>query len=192
MSVLAVEFQDYWAGLTSKSLGGSSGSSGRTSNPGLFALEGSTTSDSRYQVGGWIEFQEDWAGLTLKSLGGRREAASFICCERNAPSIAKSRRISLDQVLAVEFLNFASFEPVLHSSRSVWKLGSVQSSHISSGITTRNQLILALVFYFKTFEPVQHWSRSVESVEEASNLGMFPVEVVLLVAYQWLNWSTHS
>jgi len=92
----------------------------------------------------------------------------------------KAERISLDQVLAVEFLNFASFEPVLHSSRSVWKLGSVQSSHISSGITTRNQsaveLILALVFYFKTFEPVQHPSRSVESVEEASNLGMFPVE----------------
>jgi len=77
-----------------------------------------TTSDSRYQVGGWIEFQDIWAGLTLKSLGGRREAASFICCERWNPSIAKAERISLDQVLAVE-LNFRTIEPVSHSSRSV-------------------------------------------------------------------------
>jgi len=50
---------------------------------------------------------------------------------------------------------------------------------------------LALDNYFKTFEPVQHRSRSVESMEEASILGMFPVQAVLL-AHQWLNLSTHS
>ena len=39
---------------------------------------------------------------------------------------------------------------------------------------------------FRTIEPVQHQSCSVESVEEASNLGMFPVES-LLGTSQWLN-----
>ena len=39
---------------------------------------------------------------------------------------------------------------------------------------------------FRTVEPVQHQSRSVESVEEASNLGVFPVESPLGTS-QWLN-----
>ena len=96
----------------------------------------------------------------------------------------------MDQVLAVEFLNFASFVPVLHSSRSVLKLGSVQSSHISSGITTRLLVVevdqvSAVELNFRRFEPVLHQSRSVESVE-ASNLGMFQVES-LLGTSQWLN-----
>jgi len=57
----------------------------------------------------------------------------------------------------VEFLNFASFVPVLHSSRSVWKLGSVQSRHISSDITARNQPAVESHsggLNFRTFEPV--------------------------------------
>jgi len=151
------------------------------------SCSGSTTSDSRYSLN-FKRFEP-----VLHSSRWVEEA-SFICCERNTPSIAKSRRISLDQVLAVELFEFQDYWAGL-ALKSLSGI-SVQSRYNSSGITTRNQsaveLILTLDYYFKTFEPVQHWSRSVESVEEASNLGMFPVESVLLVAYQWLNWSTHS
>jgi len=120
----------------------------------------------------------------------RREGASFICCERWNPSMEVELDLFGSSLSGWIELNFATFEPVLHWSRSVESVVpgiSVQSSHTSSGITTRN---LALVCIFKRFEPVQHQSRSVKSVE-ASNLGMFPVEW-LLGTSQWLNWSTHS
>jgi len=107
----------------------------------------------------------------------------------------------LDQVLAVEFLNFASFALVLHSSRSVWKLGSVQSRSLSSGSTARLPAVevdqvSAVELNFRTVEPVQHQSRS---VEESSNLGVFPVESPLgtiqwcaqaLTAVEFLNFRT--
>jgi len=80
------------------------------------SCSGSTTSDSRYS----LNFRTIEPVLhSSRSVEVEEEVASFICCERNTPSIAKAERISLDQVLAVEFLNFASFVPVLHSSRSV-------------------------------------------------------------------------
>jgi len=90
----------------------------------------------------------------------------------------------LDQVFAVEFLNFASFVPVLHSSCSVEAVsGSVQSRSLSTGSTTRLLVVevdqvSAVELNFRRFEPVLHQSRSVESVE-ASNLGMFQVESLL-------------
>jgi len=164
---LAVEFQDYWAGLTSKSLGGSSGSSGRTSNPGLFALEGSTTSDSRYQA---IDFQDVWTCLALKSLSEEEKHLPLSAVSADIHLLPKQKDL-FGSSLRGWIFEFRQFCTGLTSKSLSGISGiSVQSSHISSGITTRNS-------NFKTFEPVQHQSRSVESVEEASSLGMFPLQL---------------
>jgi len=84
---------------------------------------------------------------------------------------------------------------VLHSSRSV---GSLESSHqgmfpVESllGISQRLNLT-AVDLNFRTVEPVQHQSRSVESVEEASNPGVFQVESLLRTSQSVVELSSHS
>jgi len=99
------------------------------------SCSGSTTSDSRYS----LNFRTIEPVLHSScSVEVEEEAASFICCERFTPSIVKSRRIPLDQVLAVESFEFQDYWAGL-----AFKLLSgisVQSRYTSSGITTaRNQ-----------------------------------------------------
>jgi len=121
---LAVEFLDYWAGLTSKSLSGSSGSSG-VERPFQVYLQWKEVLlliiDIKRYPGWAVEFQDVWTCLAFKSLGGRREAASFVSAVSAWIHLKDWYWISLDKVLAVELLNFRTIEPVSHSSRWVWK-----------------------------------------------------------------------
>jgi len=191
----AVEFLEYLTCLTLKSL---SGRSGRTSIPGLFAQEGSTASDNRYQVsvGSWIELNFatfepvlHWSGSVWKL---RREAASFISAVSAdihlLPKAEGSIRIKSQRL---NHLNFAPFVPVLHSSRSVLCLeASNQAIFPVESILGTSQGLnwsLTLLKFQDVWTGLTLKSLSVE----ASNPGMFLVEAVLLVlAYQWLNWSS--
>jgi len=188
----AIDFQDYWAGLALKSL---SEEEKLLPLSLLWALESIYCQSRKDLFGsslsGWIEFQDYWAGLALKSLSGISVQSRY-----------DSSGITTRNQSAVEF----TFPPLKISRRlSRWYIQvaecrRVQSRYVSSGISTASLSVVELIhslthsgwieLIFRTFEPVLHWSRSVESVE-ASNLGMFPVESVLL-AYQWLNWSTDS
>jgi len=112
---LVVEFQDYWAGLTSKSLGGSSGSSGRTSNPGLFALEVLLVI---------VDVKAWW--LNFRTIEPVLHSSRWVEEEKLLPLSAMSailhllpKKKDLFGSFLSGWLNFRTVEPVSHSSRSV-------------------------------------------------------------------------
>jgi len=140
-----------------------------------------------------VEFQDVWTCLAFKSLSGR-EAASSIWCDHCSPSIyCQSTKDPLGLSLS-GWITWISGQ-LYRSYAQFAECGSVQSSHVSSGITTRNKSVVESHsggLNFRTIEPVLHRSRWVESVEEASILGMFPVEVAPESSSGWLDALSHA
>ena len=102
----AVEFLDFCTCLALKSL------SDRTSNPGLYPVEVLLILVLLLlviDIKSWPLFRDFCTCLALKSLSGEEKQ---VCCHCWNPSKGLRYWINLDQVSAVEFLNFATFVPV--------------------------------------------------------------------------------